>query len=127
MEDTMTNQFCFAVAGLMLAALAAPGLASAADVLNPLEPRATTIGDRQAVVYYVAQPDGYQVVVTFAASTPDTGVSMRSTVTLQPGQHHIVSIAGEAGTAPATLDIARAGDRVTIDASARVGNQAALN
>jgi hypothetical protein len=122
----MRFRICAALAAIIVATHAASGQATAADVLRPMEARSTLIGERAAVVYYVAKPAGYDVVVTFAALSPDSGASMRSVITLLPGQRQVLSIGGEAGCSPASLEIAREGDSVSISGSGRVGDQASL-
>jgi hypothetical protein len=58
------------------------------------------------------------VVVTFAASRPDDGSSMRSTVLLQPAQREELSLGGPAGAEPTGLEIARGGDSLTVSSLA---------
>jgi len=98
---------------LLLTTLA--GLASAsAGGLRPLEPEFVSVGGRDTVIYYTNTPMGYEVVVTFAANTPDNGASMRTVTTLAPGQQSSVSIGGDVNTKPATLTIRREGDALAI-------------
>jgi hypothetical protein len=94
--------------------------------LEPGKPYFATLGDRQAVIYFVERAEGDEVVVTVAAQSPDTGSSMRSVAILQPGQHQTLSLGGPAGIAPATLDIARHGDAVEL-ISPVVGQHTASN
>jgi hypothetical protein len=104
-----------AVAAGIVAALPA---VAAPLTLAPLQPALVAVGDRDAVVYYVVRSDGYEVVVTFAANSPDDGSSMRSTVLLQPGQREELSLGGPAATAPARLEIVRDGETLVINPAA---------
>ena len=93
--------------------LAGLGSASAAD-LGPLTPQFVSVGGRNAVLYYTESQAGYEVVVTFAASAPDDGTSMRSVVTLTPGQQSTLSLGRGAGSLPATLTIRRTGNSLVV-------------
>jgi hypothetical protein len=112
-----------AVSALVLSVLAASGSTNATEVLTPMHPVSAMIGDRGATVYYTPRPEGYHVVVTLAALTPDSATSMRTTVTLLPGQRQLLTIDGGPGCSPATLEIVRNADTVTVDSSPGVGVQ----
>ncbi|HYZ63602.1 MAG TPA: hypothetical protein VE650_14220 [Acetobacteraceae bacterium] len=101
------------IAAPVLAGLAGIGSGSAAE-LTPLTPQFVSIGDRNAVLYYTATQGGYEVVVTFAANAPDDGTSMRSVVTLMPGQQSTLSLGRAAGTLPATLTLRRTGNTLVV-------------
>jgi hypothetical protein len=88
--------------------------ASPGGTLSPMEARHVRIGEREAIVYYVVRPTDFQVVITFAANSPDNGVSMRSVVNLRPGQQTTLSIGGDANTPASTLEISRDGDTLGI-------------
>lgn len=103
------SAFCSTV--VLLSTLA--GAASAAD-LAPLAPQFVSVGGRDTVLFYTETPVGYRVVVTVAANKPDDGTSMRSVVTLQPGQQATLSMGGDVNSKPATLTIARQGDRLVV-------------
>jgi len=107
------NRSAFATAALLLTTLAGMGAAAAAG-LAPLEPQSVSVGGRDAVLYYTASPKGYEVVVTFAANSPDNGVSMRSVTTLAPGQESTLSIGSDANMKPATLTVRRDGDTLVV-------------
>jgi hypothetical protein len=77
-------------------------------------PQFASVGGRDAVLFYTDTPSGYQVVITFAANKPDDGTSMRSVVTLLPGQQSTLSVGGDVNTKPATLTIRRDGDRLVV-------------
>jgi len=98
---------------LLLTTLAGVAAGSAAG-LQPLEPQFVSVGGRDTVLYYTNTPMGYEVVVTFAANTPDNGMSMRSVTTLAPGQQSTLSIGGGVGAKPATLTIRRDGDTLVV-------------
>jgi hypothetical protein len=99
--------------GPLLAGLAGMGSASAAD-LGPLTPQFVSVGNRNAVLYYAETQAGYEVVVTFAANAPDDGTSMRSVVTLTPGQQSTLSLGGGAGSPPARLTLRRTGNTLVV-------------
>jgi hypothetical protein len=101
----------------VLCVAAIPAMAAPTLTLAPSQPGLVNIGDRGAIVYYTVRPQGYEVVVTFAAATLDDGTSMRSTVLLRPGQSEQLSVGGASGTEPAMLEIARVGDIVTLTTS----------
>src|SRR4051794_19926597 len=98
---------------LVLTTLAGLGAAAAAG-LAPLEAQSVSVGGRNAVLYYTNSPAGYEVVVTFAANSPDNGESMRSVTTLAPGQESTLSIGNDASAKPATLTIRRDGDTLVV-------------
>src|SRR4051794_12883303 len=52
---------------MLFAGLVGMGSASAGS-LGPLTPQCVSVGDRDAVLYYVETQAGYEVVVTFAAN-----------------------------------------------------------
>jgi hypothetical protein len=100
---------------LFAAANSFPALAvSPGGTLSPMEARRVNIGEREATVYYVARPTDFEVVITFAANSPDNGVSMRSVVSLRPGQQTTLSVGGDASTPPSTLELSRDGDTLRI-------------
>jgi hypothetical protein len=101
------------IAAPFLAGLAGMGSASAAD-LGPLTPQFVSVGGRNAVLYYAETQAGYEVVVTFAANAPDDGTSMRSVVTLTPGQQSTLSLGRGAGSPPATLTLRRTGNTLVV-------------
>ena len=103
----------FLIAASLIAGLAGIGSASSAD-LGPLTPQVFSVGDRNAVLYYAETQAGYEVVVTFAANAPDDGTSMRSVVTLMPGQQSTLSLGRGAGSPPATLTIRRTGNSLVV-------------
>jgi hypothetical protein len=100
---------------MLTAVNSVPALAdSAGGLLLPTEARHVTIGEREAIIYYVAKPAEFEVVVTFAANSPDNGVSMRSVFNLRPGQQGTLSIGGAVNTPASTLEISRDGDTLLI-------------
>lgn len=100
------------IAAPALAALeAAPGISGG---LRPMQPRFVAVGGRDAVVYYTEKAQEYEVVVTFAANTPDDGQSMRTVATLAPGQRYVLSVGNTAGSAPEALVIERRGDALVV-------------
>jgi hypothetical protein len=115
------------VAGFAVLAIASsfPALADGpGGTLSPMEARHVNIGERAAVVYYVVRPTDFEVVITFAANSPDNGVSMRSIVNLRPGQHTTISIGGDVNTSASTLEIFRDGDTLEIgDASGDIATR----
>lgn len=98
---------------LSAALMLVSGHAMAAD-LRPMEPHQVRIGDRDAVVLYTDTPAGYNVMVTFAAASPDDGTSMRSSATLLPGQQTELSLGGSVGQAPSRLLIRRDADALIV-------------
>lgn len=104
---------------LFLLAAASLVLAQSAFAANlaPMEPRFVDVGERNAVVYYTDTAEGFEVVVTIAANSPDDGTSIRSVVTLAPGQQTRLSLGGSVGQTPATIIIRRDADSLTIDAT----------
>jgi hypothetical protein len=105
------------IAGFAMLAAASSLPASAGSpggTLSPMEARHVNIGEREAVVYYVARATDFEVVITFAANSPDNGVSMRSVVSLRPGQQTSLSIGGDAKTPASTLELSRDGDSLRI-------------
>jgi hypothetical protein len=85
------------------------------------------IGDREARVHYVARSDGYRVMVMLTGLIPDSASSMRSTVSLLPGQRQIMTFGGAQGCSPALLNIVRDGDVVTIESSSAASEQPIRN
>lgn len=101
---------------LAVPALAAPTAAvpEIAGELRPMQPRFVAVGGRDAVIYYTQGSQGYEVVVTVAASTPDDGLSLRTVAMLAPGQRHVLSVGDATGAAPEALVIERRGDALVV-------------
>jgi hypothetical protein len=102
---------------LLAAALAVAGAvtASAADIAA-VTGHVTRLGaDCSALVYYVAAPDGFHVVVTTQQGLSYRAAIARFETVLAVGQSAAFSIPRSVGEAPARMVLSNAGDHLHID------------
>lgn len=102
-----------------VAVLPAPVVAERAEdgSLSPLDARVLALGAGSAVVYYTYDPAGSEVirvVTTLGTDPAGTAPSARFVSYLAPGQTAEVSIAAPVGVAPAVIELAYDGDRLTV-------------
>ena len=112
--DTQAVDTYLAITGSAPAARAAGGLA-------PLEAREVELATARAVLYYTHDEGGVgmvRVVTTVGTDTDGTAPPARFVSYLAAGQKAEVSIAGPAGTAPATLELAYDGVRLVVRSAA---------
>ena len=96
----------FAVAGAVTA--------QAGDIA-PVTGHWTTLGaDRSALVYYIAEPDGFYVVVTTQQGRTGRAAVERFETVLAAGQSATVSIPRGASEAPVRMLLSNAGDHLHI-------------
>ncbi len=93
--------------------------AAAAAGLSPLDARVVALGEAGAlaVVYFTydeAGADTVHVVTTVATGPDGAAAPARFVSHLTPGQRAEVSVAGAAGTEPASLELAYDGGRLTV-------------
>lgn len=69
-----------------------------AELLKPLHAHRVQLGDHSAIVYYVPNGTGHEVVTTVASSPLDGDERMRFVTPVTPGRKSYFSITGE--TAP---------------------------
>jgi len=95
----------------------APDGRLATGELPPLDARVVALGGGSAVVHYTFDEEGADVVhvVTTVATGPDGAAAPARFVShLSPGQRAEVSVAGAAGTEPASLELAYDGGLLTV-------------
>jgi hypothetical protein len=103
---TLLAAAAFAVAGAVTA--------QAADIA-PVTGHWTELGaDRSALVYYIAEPDGFHVVVTTQRGRTSRAAVGRFETVLTAGQSATVSIPRGAGEAPVRMLLSNAGDHLHI-------------
>ena len=101
---------------LAAAAFAVAGVATAhAADIAPVTGHWTKLGaDCSALVYYIAEPDGFHVVVTTQQGLTDQPAVARFETALAAGQSAAVSIPRGADEAPARIVLSNAGDHLHI-------------
>ena len=102
---TLLAAAAFAVAGTT---------AQAADIAAMTSHVAKLAADGSALVYYIAAPDGFHVVVTTQQGLTDQAAVTRFETVLAAGQSAAVSIPRAAGEAPARIVLSNAGDHLHI-------------
>jgi hypothetical protein len=102
---TLLAAAAFAVAGTT---------AQAADIAAMTSRVAKLAVDSSALVYYIAAPDGFHVVVTTQQGLTDQAAVTRFETVLAAGQSAAVSIQRAAGEAPARIVLSNAGDHLHI-------------
>ena len=101
---------------LAAAAFAVAGIATAQAVdIGPVIGHWTKLGaDCSALVYYIAEPDGFHVAVTTQQGLTEKAAVARFETVLAAGQSAAVSIPRGAGEAPARIVLSNAGDHLHI-------------
>ena len=95
----------------------APDGRLAAGELPPLDARVVALGGGTAVVYYThddERGDVVRVVTTVGTGPEGAAAPARFVSHLSPGQRAEVSVAGAAGTEPASLELAYDGGLLTV-------------
>jgi hypothetical protein len=113
--DTQTVDTYLAITGTGTASASA-GRPAAAE-LAPLDARVVALGAGSAVVYYTFDEEGADLVrvVTTVGTDPEGAAAPARFVShLAPGQRAEVSVAGAAGTEPASLELAYDGGLLTV-------------
>ena len=103
---TLLAAAAFAVAGM--------ATAQAADIVAMTGHVAKLNAGSSVLVYYVAAPDGFHVVVTTQRGLTDRAAVERFETALAAGQSAAVSIPRGAGETPARIVLSNAGDHLHI-------------
>ena len=101
---------------LAAAALVVAGVTTAqAAEIAPMNGHWTKLGAScSALVYYIAEPDGFHVAVTTQQGLTEKAAVARFETVLAAGQSAAVSIPRGAGEAPARIVLSNAGDHLHI-------------
>jgi hypothetical protein len=101
---------------LAAAALVVAGVTTAqAAEIAPMNGHWTKLGANcSALVYYIAEPDGFHVAVTIQQGLTEKAAVARFETVLAAGQSAAVSIPRGAGEAPARIVLSNAGDHLHI-------------
>ena len=101
---------------LAAAAFAVAGIATAQAVdIGPVIGHWTKLGaDCSALVYYIAEPDGFHVAVTTQQGLTEKAAVARFETVLTAGQSAVVSVPRGADEVPARILFSNAGDHLHI-------------
>ena len=101
---------------LLLPVLAAVVLPFAADggTLPPSNAQVSKLGPLTVVTYYMAEPDGFHVVMTVAKTDGDASSVVRFADVLADGQQVVMSVPREAGKANLEVVVSRQGQVLSV-------------
>ena len=101
---------------MLLPVLAAVVLPFAADggTLPPSNAQVSKLGPLTVVTYYMAEPDGFHVVMTVAKTDGDASSVVRFADVLADGQQVVMSVPREAGKASLEVVVSRQGQALSV-------------